>query len=423
MIQAYICIMFSSFNNQVIRTATMTAPGALPGGTHTDHRVELEAVYWGLSGLSTIFIALRVWHRVSRRMLGVDDWLMVACWSSFIASGVLLTVIAETGGTRHKSTLTAPELQLQAKLQTATLTVWTTTALLGKMAIGFAILRLLRGTTKWHTWPVHIVIYLTVLTSALEILLTLFRCGNPRNLWDLHDGGQPAPQHACLKEGAVSGFRHFAAAWHVFVCFFLACFPMWIIWALRITSPRRKHTIMTLLGLPAITGLAALAKVAVARATGLGQGAAPERDSTWDIYAPAACTAAEAMLLIVCGSVPVMVPVWDNLVRSCRQGYGSASGMGGELPQARQGVEDAGRREGSDLEESRLVGRCCEGIAELPSVVHARESLRCSLASERGVGGGLPTRWYRGEKRWGGVEVEGFSEGHCSDAESVVLYT
>lgn len=45
-----------------------------------DHRVEIQAVYWTFTGISTIFILLRIWARVSKRMMGIDDWLMIACW-------------------------------------------------------------------------------------------------------------------------------------------------------------------------------------------------------------------------------------------------------------------------------------------------------------------------------------------------------
>lgn len=345
---------------------------------------------------------------------------------SFMATGALLTLIAETGGTRHKAALTAPELEFQVKLQTAALVLWIATALSGKMAICFAILRLLKRTNKWHTWPVWIVMHLMIITCALDALLVLFRCGNPRNLWDLHDQPKAA---ACLDEGMVYGFGVFAAAWQVFVYFFLALYPMYIIWTLHMASSQRKYTIMTLLGLTTITGLAALTKVAVSQTSSLGGGTGG--DSTWDVYVLSMCSAAEAMLLIVCGSVPVMVPVWDNLVRSCRQGYGTASGiMSGaghsrppvwsstkepESPQTKQSV-DNGDLEDVDLEEAKLVGRSPKTIAELPSVLYARESLGYAFASKQGMADHLPRRWHASEKRWSRVEGEETSPRHCDDS-------
>lgn len=49
-------------------------------GPDTDRRVPLEAMVWTLVGLSTVFMALRIWGRTYSRIIGTDDLYMAACW-------------------------------------------------------------------------------------------------------------------------------------------------------------------------------------------------------------------------------------------------------------------------------------------------------------------------------------------------------
>jgi hypothetical protein len=49
-------------------------------GPDEDRRVSFEAIIWALVGLSSVFMALRIWARMYARILGTDDWHMVACW-------------------------------------------------------------------------------------------------------------------------------------------------------------------------------------------------------------------------------------------------------------------------------------------------------------------------------------------------------
>ncbi|POS71683.1 hypothetical protein DHEL01_v209917 [Diaporthe helianthi] len=400
--------------------------------TLTDHRIQLEAVYWSFVVISTIFVALRIWARLSRRMLGVDDWLMVACWLSFAATGVLVTLIAESGGTRHKAAaapLAASEelLGYQMKLQTINLVFRTATTLFGKMAIALAILRIVhKVNNRRQTWPVYIVVHLMNATCILDTLLILLRCGSPENLWNDNDTARgQSPTRSCMDEGAVHKFHTAAAAFQVFVDLFLAFFPMHIIWGLQMPS-HRKYTIMTLLGLTTLTGLAALAKMAVSQAI-LGD-TAP--DSAGDMFILSVCTAAQIMLLIVCGSVPTMVPLWNDLVKSRHQADGSAGGGGttggkesknrwpreAERPQTRLSIEKAELGD-LDEEESRAVTDSPKtGAVELPSPSHAREPLGYPSASKQGMFNRLSGRWHLGEKRWGRVEDEGASERRFSDS-------
>lgn len=206
------------------------------------------------------------------------------------------------------------------------LVFWIAATLFGKMAVGLTILRLINKTNKWHTWPVKFVIYFMNLTCILDTFLILFRCGSPGNLWDLRKPSM------CLDSAMVYNFNIFAAAWQVLVDFFMAFFPMYILWGLKM-APHRKYTLMALLGLTTFTGVAASVKTGVAQQS-LGDTA----DSTWAVYVLAMWAATEIMLIIACSSVPAIFPLWERFFPSgrCTQHskYSSCDFSSGNKPTA-----------------------------------------------------------------------------------------
>lgn len=248
-----------------------------------------------------------------------------------MATGVTLTVIAETGGTRHEAYLTVLELEHQTKLQIINLIFWIASTLFGKMAVGLTILRILNKKEKWQTWPVHFVIWFMLVSCVLDTLLLLFRCGSPGNLWDF------TRQSACLDTDMVYNYNIFAAAWQVLVDFFLAFFPMYIVWGLRMPA-RRRYTLVGLLGLTTFTGVAAAVKTSVAQQS-LGAGA----DATWDVFVLAMWAAVEIMLIVACGSVPAIFPLWERFFHR--------SGSGGGGRRRWQGY----RTTGEDVPSGKIV--------------------------------------------------------------------
>lgn len=247
--------------------------------------------------------------------------------------------------------LSIQELEHQTKLQIINLIFWIAGTLFGKMAVGLTILRILNKKEKRQTWPVHFVIYFMNVSCILDTFLILFRCGSPGNLWNFN---KPS---TCLNKDMVYNYNIFAAAWQVLVDFFMAFFPMYIVWGLRIPG-RRKYTIMALLGLTTFTGVAASVKTAVAQKS-LGAGA----DSTWDIYVLAMWAATEIMLIIVCGSVPAIFPLWERFFKpgGRRQGYrttGDYIPSGKLVSGSSKQTDSKGRThtaEEVDIEMSRLV--------------------------------------------------------------------
>ncbi|KXX76056.1 hypothetical protein MMYC01_208479 [Madurella mycetomatis] len=289
-------------------------------GPDTDRRVSLQAVVWTLIGLSTVFMALRIWGRTHTRIMGADDLYMAACWLTFVAEGVVTSLIAESGGTRHFVYLTLEEKEYQIKLQVVLQMFGIPCTAFGKIAVAFTILRIVNKSCKWQVWSLWSLIVLTAVTSALDVFLVLFQCGAPGHLWDLVS--QAMGTVSCLDRNAVYNYNTFTAAFQAFADFFLALLPMYIIWGLQMRL-RRKVTLVALLGLTTFTGVAAAVKTSLA-SKNLGVAA----DPTWDLYLLAIWAAVEIALIVMCGSVSALVPLWDRFMgrhKRSHRGYGSAA--------------------------------------------------------------------------------------------------
>ncbi|GAB1316435.1 hypothetical protein MFIFM68171_06645 [Madurella fahalii] len=289
-------------------------------GPDTDRRISLEAVVWTLVGLSTVFMALRIWGRTYTRIMGTDDLYMAACWLAFVVQAVIATMIAESGGTRHFAYLTLEQKEHQVKLQVVLQMFSIPCTAFGKMSVAFTILRIINQSCKWHVWSLWALIILTAVTSALDVFLVLFQCGAPAHLWDLV--GQATGTVSCLDRSAVYNYNTFTASFQAFADFFLALLPMHIIWGLQMRLGR-KLTLVALLGLTTFTGVAASVKTSLA-SKNLGVAA----DPTWDLYLLAIWASAEIALIVICGSVTAVVPLWDRFVgrqQRSRRGYGTAT--------------------------------------------------------------------------------------------------
>ncbi|KAK3290970.1 uncharacterized protein B0H64DRAFT_367803 [Chaetomium fimeti] len=288
-------------------------------GPDTDRRVSFEAIVWALVGLSSAFMALRIWARTYSRILGTDDLYMAACWLTFVALGVVAALIGESGGTRHFAYLTLAEKEYQIKLQIVLQAIAIPCTAFGKIAVAFTILRIIKqSSVKWHVWSLWALIVLTAVTSALDVFLVLFHCGDPNNLWDLV--GQASGSLSCLDKAAVYNYNTFTAAFQAFADFYLALLPVHIIWGLQMRLGR-KLALMALLGLTTVTGVAASVKTWLASKS-LGVAA----DVTWDMYVLAVLTSVEITLIVICGSVPALGPLWDRFVRRRkRHGHGYRS--------------------------------------------------------------------------------------------------
>ncbi|OTA83407.1 hypothetical protein M434DRAFT_36772 [Hypoxylon sp. CO27-5] len=288
-----------------------------------DRGSRLEAIWWAMYGVASLFIFLRVWARFLKRSLGLDDAVMASAWLCFLGDAIVsayfpgplfqffLHYLSRAGGTRHFMYLTPTEQQYCLKLVQIALAIGIGCTGLGKIAIGITILRIIGNTSKWERWTVKLVITMTVITSIVDIFLALFRCGDPRATWDY----SLAAKAKCIDQNATDDYNIFTNTWQVLCDFCFSIIPMYVVWRLRMPL-RRKLFLIAALGLTLVTGACAIAKAVYA-------GIIDVTDITGGLYNTLVWFGVEAMLIVVCGSVPSLHPLWERFVKRPQRGYSS----------------------------------------------------------------------------------------------------
>ncbi|KAI0453321.1 hypothetical protein F5B21DRAFT_286019 [Xylaria acuta] len=263
----------------------------------------LEALLWTEFSVATVFIVLRLTTRHLKRSLGLDDVLMAGSWLFFLATAIAVQFAAQAGGgMRHGAYLTVQELSYQVEISYVVLFISIVCTALGKIAIGATILRIVSTASSSERWVVWAVIAVTTVSSIVDIFVSLFQCGrDPRVIWDF----ALQATATCLDATTLSRYTTFTAVWQAFADFVFSILPIFIVWRLRM-STRRKLILTVGLGLTLLTGGAAAVKSSYIAM----QSAGYANDFTWDLFNLYAWLITEALLIIMCGSIPSIYPMW-----------------------------------------------------------------------------------------------------------------
>ncbi|KAI1328430.1 hypothetical protein F5Y16DRAFT_154600 [Xylariaceae sp. FL0255] len=274
------------------------------------HRVALVAVWWSLFSVATVVVTLRFWARKAKQNLGWDDFFMAFCYILFLTEAILITYVAENGGTQHLVYLgTIPRIERTIMFYIIILDVGIFVTGVGKIAIGVTILRIFGRASLWQRWAVWFVMALTIITSFIDFGVSTFLCGNPTLTWTLV---RPPTAH-CISEKNQTNINLFSNVVQVFADFSFSILPMAVVWGLRMPM-RRKLIIMGALGLTLFTGAAGTVKTVLAATFN-------ESDLTYTIYPNLVWFAIEATLIVVCGSVPTLQPLYERYIWRRRRGY------------------------------------------------------------------------------------------------------
>lgn len=130
------------------------------------------------------------------------------------------------------------------------------TTCLGKVAIGVTMVRIIGSMSPWKRWAILVLLGFMTLFSLTDIMLYLFRCGDPRAQWD-HRLNRTA---TCLPIAKTGLFNAITNGILVFADYFLSVLPMAVIWGLQMPLARRL-AINGLIGLTIITGVAGTIKL------------------------------------------------------------------------------------------------------------------------------------------------------------------
>ncbi|CAG8953110.1 hypothetical protein HYFRA_00003307 [Hymenoscyphus fraxineus] len=283
----------------------MAAPGIPPlmplDGGDQDRGPQLMAMFWTEAIIGLLLVTLRVHVRYSIRGLGVDDWLMILTVILFMVMTAFVTKLALIGGARHVFYLTPDQIMNATKWSWISQPWGIFLFAPGKASVAFLILRIMGPKTVWRKWLLYFLIVMIFLVNSMGCIITFIQCDPPRALWT------PGIPSTCWNPLVQARYNYFLAAWNIMTDVVLALLPTTIFWNMNM-NPKKKIALCFLLGLGLIAALFSGIKIRYiidlsARA-----------DFTWGAYDIQAWTGAEAFIMIFCGNIPPLQPLWDRFI-------------------------------------------------------------------------------------------------------------
>ncbi|MCJ1371838.1 hypothetical protein MMC20_003058 [Loxospora ochrophaea] len=253
---------------------------------------------WIEVGIVIVIMILRFYGRSRLGQVGVDDWVMLLTAALLIAFVSVASVVALNGGFRHvyylKSNMdlvfyvTKFNWISQPPIIIALAT--------SKISVGFLILRVM-GHSKWRKRFLYFTMVTCFIGNALSAIFTFAQCNPPKALWSTIQG-------KCWDPATQSDYAIASSCYNGVLDVAYALLPASVFWNLQL-STRKKIGLVLLLGGGIFAGVASFIKSSKL------PGLSGRSDFTWNSYEPIVCV--EVFLLIVCGSIPALKPIYDQI--------------------------------------------------------------------------------------------------------------
>lgn len=281
----------------------MSFPGALPQPLppDVDRGPGLVAMFWTYTAIVLVVLSLRFYARFKIRAFGWDDWLMLFTVILFVITTIFVTYLASIGGARHVFYLT-PEQAISALKWSWISQPWAIFLFAtGKASVASLTLRFVGPNAFWVKFTLYFIIVTIFIINSLGVIFTFVQCNPPRALWT------PGLKASCWDPQVQTDFNYFLAAWNIAADVVLALLPTSLISRLNLNR-RKKIALCVLLGLGLIAALFSGIKIHF-----LGDLKA-RADFTWSAYEIQAWTGAEAFVMMLCGNIPPLLPLWERFV-------------------------------------------------------------------------------------------------------------
>ncbi|KAL1837602.1 hypothetical protein VTJ49DRAFT_3620 [Mycothermus thermophilus] len=156
---------------------------------HDDAGPMLNAVVWTLTNISGIFLALRIYCRLSRRRgLWWDDGFLIAAWICLLTETALLTKMTALGYGKHIWDFdVVNNMAPLLVIVNAAGTLSVTAASWSKTSFGITLLKLTQGWVKKLTWFILISMNIAM---GLSALFPWVNCRPLRKAWDMYVEGE-----------------------------------------------------------------------------------------------------------------------------------------------------------------------------------------------------------------------------------------
>ncbi|KAJ5916916.1 hypothetical protein N7504_000931 [Penicillium tannophilum] len=269
-----------------------------------DRSAALLSSFWIPFPFTFLFICTRLYSRVLRKDLGLDDFLIVVAWVLYLIGLCLSTVMVRHGGLRHIQYLTMDQLEFVLKMEIVDQPFGVLSAMFGKISVALFICRVMGATAKYRRYIVYVNIAIYVALSFVNIGVLFGQCKPTAALWT--PALAAAPSTKCLDASINTDLSILQAAFGAWIDFFLALLPLTFILKLKV-SVKKRMVLCALLGLGLVACVCACIKAAqFSKSTN-------NPDATWATYSVYLWASLELPFVIIAASIPPSKPVWDAI--------------------------------------------------------------------------------------------------------------
>lgn len=278
----------------------MSAPALAPppGGDQT-RGPQLLAIYWVQTGIAIIVVALRFYVRRAKRIIGLEDWAMLVCLTLYTTGSALLPVLIHYGIGRHIYYVPPENLVHVIRWNWIIQPFGIMSQPFGKISVSIFLLGLMGPKSFWRRWFLYVNMGLFTLLACLCAIFTYVQCNPPRALWE------EVPGAKCWKPESQADIGIATTAYGAAFDYSLSVLPLTILWNLKMEM-RRKVVLYILLGFSVFSGISATVKAVQLKELGV------RTDVTWDTFSLYAWASSELFVNIVCGSIPMLKPLYDQ---------------------------------------------------------------------------------------------------------------
>lgn len=189
-----------------------------PIPNYVDPTVRLNIGIWTLFAGATVFLALRIWIKITRRHgLWWDDRILLISWVILFANDIIISIEYATGYVQHKWN---DRMHILISISSCGTLIGQA---LTKTAFAVTLLKLTKNWLKWILW--YIIISMNAYMIAKVILQWAKVCGN--SSYDVH-----YRLDFCLDSKFREDFKEGGNVYNVIMDFILATFPWIITWKL-----------------------------------------------------------------------------------------------------------------------------------------------------------------------------------------------
>ena len=175
-----------------------------------------------------------------------------------------------------------------------------------KTSVGLLVLRIIgpigharRG--GWRRWFIGGTLILIWMATIVNCIMTYTQCSPAAALWN------PSIPHECWNFNVEPHFAIFTSSLNIFADAVLAFVPASLIWNLQ-PELRKRVSLCILLGLGITAAICGIVKT-----TYLSELSA-HSDTTWQTYDLIVWAGSELFILVFCGSIPMLKPLWDRYI-------------------------------------------------------------------------------------------------------------